>query len=154
MTHPIHDTIGTIITVILCIALIVPALFVLYWMVKGAYKAAFLSSDPEPPIFEKSILNTLPIGAPADGGAYVYNGIGWERMDSEEAEQIRELLKLKAKGGRRDPEGWDMLMPQVDPTHPEMMLQILNDDDDDFSGPDDIPDDDEVERPDEMVKYG
>lgn len=152
MTHPIHAIIGDILTVILCLALIVPALFVLYWMARGAYKAAFLISDPEPPLFEKSILNTLPIGAPADGGAYTYDGHGFVRMDEEEAAEIRKLLKLKAKEGRRDPEGWDMLMPQPDPTHPEMMLEVLNDDDGDF-GPDDLPDDDEVEKPDEMVKY-
>lgn len=152
MTHPIHSIIGDVITVILCVALLVPALYVIFWAVVGAYRAAFLPVDAEPPAIERNGLESVPLGAPRDGGNYIYNGTGWVRMDEEETERVRELLKLNAKGGRLDPEGWDVRINQPDPTHPEMMLEVLNDVDGDF-GPDDV-EEDEIERPDEIYTYG
>lgn len=154
MTHPAHQVIGDIIFFLLSTILAFGIIMVAYWVLKGAIRSLFGQQDDVPDVLtdEQKELYALPIGAPRDGGNYIYNGVGWVRMDEEEAEQIRGLLKLKAKEGRRDPEGWDMLMSQPDPTHPEMMLEVLNDDDGDF-GPDDV-EEEEIERPDEIPVHG
>lgn len=152
MTHPIHEILGDTITVLLCVVLIIPAGFVLFWMIVGAYRAAFLPGEDSAPVpTEKNALDSLPLGAPRDGGNYIYTGTGWERLSDEDTERVRANLRFsaRAKSAKRDPEGWDVLSSQPDPTHPEMLLDILNDVDGDYDGPDDVE-----EENDEIPAHG
>jgi hypothetical protein len=145
IVHPAHGIIGDILTVILCLAMVVPACFVLYWMAVGAYKAAFLSGDPEPPLMPvKSVLQSLPLGAPRDGGAYILEEDGWKRLSDEEHERMLAETKDYEKG-LLNPDGWDVRIKVPEITHPSMTLEIEND------GPDDVEEEDEVERPDERM---
>lgn len=148
IVHPIHGIIGDILTVLLCIPVAGLFLFAFLWPLYVAIRDWIGVADQVPIIPEDSLLQSLPLGAPRDGGNYVYDGKGWSRLTEEEAMEVRNNLKLNA---RRDPEGWDILAPETAPAHSEHLLEILNDSDGDFDGPDDAEDEEEVERPDELV---
>ena len=154
MTHPIHAILGHVLLVVLCALLATLALFVAFYAVKGLFISLFGHADEVPDVLseEEKALYALPMGSPRGDGNNFYSD-GWQKMTKEQADIVREVLGLKAKEGARDPEGWDVLMKQTDPTHPDMMLEVLNDPDGDYGGPDDV-EEDEVEHPDGMVKYG
>ena len=147
----IHDLIGIIITVILCIPVVGIILFAGFCAIYEPIRRAFGTPEPDP-IFEKSPIGGLPLGAPRDGGNYIYDGTGWVPMSQADADTIRGMMKYAAKAkeraARNDAEGWEVLAPETQPHHPGMHMEIMNDTDGDFDGPDDIPDDDEIERPD------
>lgn len=153
MTHPIHSIIGDAITVMLCVLLLAPTIYILFWAIVGAWRAAFGGAEDVPDVLteEQKAAYALPMGSPRDDGNNFYAD-GWQKMTKEQADIVRETLGLKAKEGGRDPDGWDILSRQPDPTHPEMMLEVLNDVDGDF-GPDDV-EEEEIERPDEIYTYG
>jgi hypothetical protein len=150
----IHDLVGTIITVILCIPVAAIIVFAGFWAIYEPLRRALGKPEPEP-VFEKNPLAELPIGAPRDGGNYVYDGTGWVSMSQADADTVRSILKVAAKAkeraARNDAEGWQVLAPETMPHHPGTVLEVLNDTDGDYDGPDDMPDDDEIERPDEKM---
>lgn len=134
VVHPIHDIIGMAIVVILSALGVIFFLFVFFWAIVGIYRRAFLPKEPEPE-FVKSQLAALPLGAPRDGGNYIYTGHGWERLTDEEAEQVRANLKYdrRLKVQQLDEEGWDVLAPETEiMPHPDMVLEVVNDADGDF----------------------
>jgi len=155
MIHPIHGFLETIITILLCIPVVVIILFAGFWAIYEPIRRAFGTPETDP-VFEKSPLAELPLGAPSDGGNYIYDGTGWVPLSQADADTIRGMMKYAAKAKERakinDAEGWEWRGEEHRPYHPDMVMQIMNDTDGDFDGPDDIPDDDEIERPDEKTE--
>jgi hypothetical protein len=151
MIHPIHGFLETIITILLCIPAAGIILFAGFWAIYAPIRRAFGTPEPDP-VFEKSPIEALPLGAPRDGGNYVYDGSGFVHLDQADADTVRGIVKYarkaKERAARNDAEGWKVLAPETQPHHPGMHMEIMNDTDGDFDGPDDIPDDDEIERPD------
>lgn len=150
IVHPIHGIIGDVVTVLLCAVLIIPAGFVFFWAVVGAYRATFCSPDEDPPVMpEKSILQSLPLGAPRDGGNYIHNGSEYVPLHQTQAEELREWMKGREKEKQLakmiDDDGWEWRGEEHRPHHSGMEMQITND------GPDDVEEEDEVERPDERM---
>lgn len=150
MTHPIHAIIGDAITVMLCVLLLVTTIYILFWAIVGAWRAEFGGAEDVPDVLteEQKAAYALPMGSPRDDGNNFYAD-GWQKMTKEQADIVRETLGLKAKEGGRDPDGWDILSRRPDPTHPEMMLEVLNDPDGDYDGPDDVE-----EENDEIPAHG
>jgi len=146
----LHDLIGDIITVILCIPVVTIIIFSAFWAIYEPIRAAF--GKPEEIVFEKSPLAEMPLGAPRDGGNYVREGDEWVRLDQAEMDELRRANKRAAKARARkvDAQGWEVLAPETQPHHSGMHMEIMNDMDGDYDGPDDRPDDDTPERPDEI----
>lgn len=144
IVHPAHGIIGDILTVLLCIPVAALFLFTFLCPLYSAIRDWFGVAEQVPLMPEKSILQSLPMGAPRDGGAYVYTGRGWARLSEEEAAEVRANLKYTDR--EIDPEGWEVLAPETElVAHPDRLLEITND------GPDDVEDEEEGERPDEIA---
>lgn len=152
IVHPAHGIIGDILTVLLCIPVAALFLFTFLWPLYSFFRDLFGVPEDVPVVPERDGLEALPLGAPRDGGNYIYTGHGWSRLTEEEAEEVRGNLKFAARAKMRtESDGWEVLAPETAPiAHPGMKMEITNDEDGDYDGPDDVPDDDEVERPDEM----
>lgn len=158
MTHPIHAILGNVLLVVLCGLLSTLILFVAFHAFKGLFLSLFGYAEDAPDVLteEQKILHALPIGAPAGNGNYIYTGQGWERLNDEQAAEVRQNLKYAARAKMEDADGWRYvdLVPETAVHHSEHTLELLNDIDGDYDGPDDLPDDDEVERPDEKQVIG
>lgn len=147
IVHPAHGIIGDILTVLLCIPMAALFLFTFLWPLYSAIRDWFGVAEQVPLMPEKSAIDALPLGAPRDGGNYIYTGRGWARLNDQEAAEVRSNLKYADR--EIDPQGWEVLAPETEPVaHPDRLLEITNE------GPDDMPDDDEVERPDEKQVIG
>lgn len=147
MTHPAHQVIGDILFFTISIILAFGIAVVSYWILQGAFRSLFGQQDEVPDVLtdEQKELYALPIGSPRDGGNN-FHADGWRKMTQEQAEAVREILKLKAKDGiMRETDGWEILAPETAVHHPEHSLELVNE------GPDDVEDDEEVERPDEIA---
>lgn len=149
IVHPAHGIIGDILTIILCAVLIFGLLMVGYWIAQGAFRSLFGVDEDVPDITteEQKALYALPIGSARDGGNNFYMD-GWRKMTQEQAAAVREYMKLKAKQeALQEDYGWEIRGPETQPVaHPEKKLEITN-------GPDDVEEEDEVERPDERMVF-
>lgn len=149
MTHPIHAILGNIITIVLSLILAGFFVVIAYWVIVGFFRSLFGQQDEVPDVLteEQKELYALPIGAPRDGGNNFYAD-GWRKMTQEQADAVREFMKLKAKEKTlRESDGWEILAPETAVHHPEHSLEVMND------GPDDV-EEEEVERPDEIQVHG
>lgn len=156
--HPAHSIIGDILTVILCIPVAALFLFTFLWPLYSAIRDYFGVAEQAPVMPEKSILQSLPLGAPRGGGNYIWDGTAYVPLNEADVDAIRSIMKVAAAAKERakqnDEEGWEVLAPETSPVaHPDRMLEITNDADGDYDGPDDRPSDDEVERPDERMVF-
>lgn len=147
IVHPAHGIIGDILTVILCIPVAALFLFTFLWPLYSAIRDWFGVAEQVPLMPEKSILQSLPMGAPRDGGAYILEKDGWKRLSAEEHEAILAEMKCHERE-TLNPEGWEVLAPETEPVaHPDRLLEITNE------GPDDADEEEEVERPDERMVF-
>lgn len=100
---------------------------------------------------EKSILQSLPLGAPRDGGNYIHNGSEYVPLHQTQAEELREWMKGREKEKQLakmiDDDGWEWRGEEHRPHHSGMEMQITND------GPDDVEEEEEIEKPDERMVF-
>lgn len=151
IVHPAHGIIGDILTVLLCIPVAALFLFTFLWPLYSFFRDWFGVVEDVPVMPEKSALSSLPLGAPRDGNI-VYNGHGWTQMTDEEAKEVRKALKILDREKLRTSDGWEIRALETAPVaHPDKMLEITNGEGGDYEGPDDAEEEEEVERPDEML---
>lgn len=148
IVHPAHGIIGDILTVLLCIPVCALVLFTFLWPLYSALRDWFGVAEQIPVMPEKSAIDALPLGAPRDGGNYIYTGRGWARLSDQEAAEVRANLKYTDRAKSQGAEGWEVLAPETEPVaHPDRLLEIVNE------GPDDVEEEEEVERPDERMVF-
>lgn len=151
IVHPAHGIIGDILTVILCIPVAALFLFTFLWPLYSAIRDYFGGAEQVPVMPEKSILQSLPLGAPRDGGNYIHNGSEYVPLHQTQAEELREWMKGREKEKQLakmiDDDGWEWRGEEHRPHHSGMEMQITND------GPDDVEEEEEIEKPDERMVF-
>lgn len=140
MVHLIHDFIGDLMTLILSAIFVASLLVPTFFIIQAAFVKLFGKTE-QLPVIDKSVLAGVPLGAPADGGNYVWDGHGWVHLNDADTETVRSIMKVAAGTRKRDAmneeEGWDVLMEESQPRRSNLNLEALNDIDGDYEAPDD-----------------